>query len=481
VKSLASVGVAALLIATLARADDPTAQSPAPAKTPQSDGPDRRPERPIAERSAQIRAEFQAEQAASRQAAKKAEAPAAKGAVAAKRPIDLFADYARRMVDLAESSPHDPAARDALLWVLDPAGRDTGAYGDQFARAAALLVRHHGDDPEAVRVGLGLDNAVSPRRDALLLGFYAAAKGREAKGLARLALAQYLAKKAKAVVFARRVEGRPKRRVIGGGKIREFDRTDEEYADLLALRQCDPQALQAEAERLFEEVIADYGDVPHVTHRVRELEASLRAPVPVPNGKPLTAENRRRIEEVLARKRTLGEEAEARVDDMLNLADGKPAPEIEGVDVDGKPLRLSDYRGKVVMLVFWGSWCGPCMAQVPHERGLVERLKGQPFALLGVDCEENKDTARGVMARERMTWPNWFDGDVGTGPIARRYHIRGYPRVFVLDAKGVIRGRTGGSVGLDGTVDKLLAEMKGPTSGQGTSRPGSGKDVTPGP
>jgi peroxiredoxin len=161
-----------------------------------------------------------------------------------------------------------------------------------------------------------------------------------------------------------------------------------------------------------------------------------------------------------------------RLDDMLNLAVGKPAPEIEGVDVDGKPLRLSDYRGKIVMLVFWGSWCSPCMAQVPHERDLVERLKGQPFALLGVDCEENKDTARGVMARERMTWPNWFDCAVGTGPIAKRYHIRSYPSVFVLDARGVIRIRSISGVGLDDAVDKLLAGMKRPTSGQGTSRHG---------
>ena len=317
---------------------------------------------------------------------------------------------------------------------------------------------------------------MSPRRDALLLGFYAAAKGREAKGLARLALAQYLAKKAKAVVYARRALGRPKRRMVGRGDvIREFDLTDEEYADLLELRQCDPQAIQAEADRLFEEVITDYGDVPHVTQRARVLEALLKAPTPALNGKPLTVEQRRGIEERLARKTTLGQEAEARLDDMVNLAVGKPAPDIEGVDVDGKPLRLSDYRGKVVILVFWGSWCSPCMAQVPHERDLVERLKGQPFALLGVDCEDNKDTARGVMARERMTWPNWFDGAVGTGPIARRYHIRGYPRVFLLDASGVIRSRgiSISSAGLDDAVDKLLAEMKCPTSGQGTSRPGS--------
>ena len=123
------------------------------------------------------------------------------------------------------------------------------------------------------------------------------------------------------------------------------------------------------------------------------------------------------------------------------------------------------------MLVFWGSWCGPCMAQVPHERDLVERLKGQPFALLGVDCEENKDTARGVMARERMTWPNWFDGAVGTGPIAKRYHIRGYPTVFVLDAKGVIRARGLSSVGLDDTVDKLLERNEVADFGSGNFAP----------
>jgi hypothetical protein len=266
VKSLASVGLAAFLIATFARTGDPTARAAAAAKTPQSDDHDRRPERPIAERYAQIRAEFAAQLAAYRPGANKSENPRVQGAVAAERPIDLVADFARRMVALAESSPDDPATRDALLWVINqPSMPDTGAYGDQFTRAGALLVRHHGDDPEAVRVGLWLDKVVTPRRDALLLGFYAAAKGREAKGLARLALAQYLAK---LVVYARSVEGRPKRRMISRGNVREFDLPDEQYADHLELRQCDPQAIQAEAERLFKEVISEYGEVPHVTRRV---------------------------------------------------------------------------------------------------------------------------------------------------------------------------------------------------------------------
>jgi thiol-disulfide isomerase/thioredoxin len=479
VRPLALAGLAVLLVAPAARAGERTDFSAISAEAQEPDHQAARPGRPIADRYAQIRAEFEAQRVAYRQAASTAGNPPAKGDVAPKRPIDLVADFARQMVDLAESSPDDPAARDALLWVINKPGTDDsgGTYHDQFSRAASLLVRHHGDDPEAVRIGLRLDNVVTPRRDALLLGFYAAAKGREAKGLARMALAQYLARKAQAVAYARSVEGRPKRLFANAGKVvRESDLTDEQYANLLELRQCDPKTVQAESERLFEEVISQYGDVPYVTRRDREMEALLREPMPVlQNGERLTAEDRRRIEEVLARKRTLGQEAEARLDEMLNLAVGKPAPEIEGVDVDGKPLRLSDYKGKVVVLVFWGSWCGPCMAQVPHERDLVERFKGQPFALLGVDCEENKDTARGVMVRERMTWPNWFDGDVGTGPIVKRYHIRGYPSVFLLDARGVIRGRGAGA--LDGAaVNKLLGEIKRPISGQGTSRPGSERD-----
>ena len=147
---------------------------------------------------------------------------------------------------------------------------------------------------------------------------------------------------------------------------------------------------------------------------------------------------------------------------MQNLIAGKPAPEIDGVDFDGKPLKLSDYRGKVVVLVFWGTWCGPCMREVPHERALAERLKDKPFAVLGVNCDDDKQAAVNAIKSERMTWPNWHDGAPGEGPIAKRYHIRGYPSVFVIDGQGIIRQTQTYLLGdvLDKAIDDLLNAMK---------------------
>ena len=135
------------------------------------------------------------------------------------------------------------------------------------------------------------------------------------------------------------------------------------------------------------------------------------------------------------------------------------------MDFNGKSLKLSDYRGKVVVLVFWGSWCGPCMREVPQERELAERLKDQPFALLGVNCDGDKQTAIKAMASEHITWPNWHDGEPGEGPIIKRYHIQGYPTVIVLDAQGIIRQRSILGESLDKTVDQLLKEMHAKNAG----------------
>jgi hypothetical protein len=98
----------------------------------------------------------------------------------------------------------------------------------------------------------------------------------------------------------------------------------------------------------------------------------------------------------------------------------------------------------------------------PHERSLVKRLEGKPFALLGVNSDLDKDALKKVMEKEEITWRSWWNGKDGTrGPISTAWNVRGWPTIYVLDAKGVIRYKNVRGEGLDKAVDALLKEMGG--------------------
>ena len=111
-----------------------------------------------------------------------------------------------------------------------------------------------------------------------------------------------------------------------------------------------------------------------------------------------------------------------------------------------------------MVIAFWGSWCGPCLRQIPHERELAERHKDRPFAMLGVNTDADRAVARKVMEAQGVTWPNWHDGEPGAGPIAKLYHVRGYPTVYVIDALGKIRSKRSRGDELDQLVEKLVLE-----------------------
>ncbi len=136
---------------------------------------------------------------------------------------------------------------------------------------------------------------------------------------------------------------------------------------------------------------------------------------------------------------TIGAEAARQLVELRTLRVGLPAPEIADEDLDGARFKLSDYRGKVVLLVFWGTWCGPCMAAVPRERALVEKFQGRPFAIVGVNSDSNKDRARRAIAQEHMTWRSFWNGD--DNHISKAWNVKGWPTVYLIDHRGVIRQR----------------------------------------
>jgi hypothetical protein len=103
----------------------------------------------------------------------------------------------------------------------------------------------------------------------------------------------------------------------------------------------------------------------------------------------------------------------------------------------------------------------------PHERSLVKRLSGKPFALIGINSDSDRAALKKVLEKEGMTWRSFWDGGSTGGPIATRWNVHGWPTIYVLDGNGVIRYRDVREKELDEAVDRLLEELEAKTSNKG--------------
>ncbi len=144
--------------------------------------------------------------------------------------------------------------------------------------------------------------------------------------------------------------------------------------------------------------------------------------------------------------------ARPELQELRHLFIGRPAPETAGADLEGQLLRLSDYRGQVVVLVFW-SWQFP---EAGEFRKLREEMSGKPFALLGVNGDRDLERAKATAEEYKVNWPSFQDGR--DGPIAKRWNSRRWPDIWVLDRQGVIRYRDVRGNELRDAVTNLLGE-----------------------
>ncbi len=138
--------------------------------------------------------------------------------------------------------------------------------------------------------------------------------------------------------------------------------------------------------------------------------------------------------------------------ELRDLAIGKPAPEIEGHDLRGRPMRLSNYRGKVTVLVFGGS----VYPEAWEHRMLLEQMEGKPFALVGVIEADDPAQGNAYIEQNGITWPSFWDKR--SGPIITDWNVRSWPNIWVLDRQGVIRYRHVRGSELRQAVEALLRE-----------------------
>ena len=160
---------------------------------------------------------------------------------------------------------------------------------------------------------------------------------------------------------------------------------------------------------------------------------------------------------------------------------GQVAPEATGDDLDGKPLKLSDSRGTVTLLVFWSTDCVPCMGMVRHEVEMVERYAGRPFAIVGVNGDilaggnfvlhgrdgkpvDGTAKLKVLVQKNKITWRS-FRNAREEDTAFREWNVRSWPTAYLLDEAGVIRGKWKGTPPtkeLDDAVEKLVkaAEAK---------------------
>jgi peroxiredoxin len=144
---------------------------------------------------------------------------------------------------------------------------------------------------------------------------------------------------------------------------------------------------------------------------------------------------------------------------LTALSESLPAPDFTLEDMDKRKFSLKDYRGKVVLLNFWATWCPPCRREMPSLERLHQKFKGKDFVVLALNQMEDGDkvfTFTGDLGVE-LTFPIIFDKD---SSVSRAYGVQGLPTTYVVDKKGNVRFRAIGGREFDHPeVEKQILQL----------------------
>ncbi len=137
---------------------------------------------------------------------------------------------------------------------------------------------------------------------------------------------------------------------------------------------------------------------------------------------------------------------------------GRPAPGFVVWTLDGRETRLSDFKGKTVVLNVWATWCGYCRAEMPELESAYQQYRDQGLVVLGVNAQESEERVRQYVSQLGITFPILLDTN---GSVSHAYRIQGLPTTFFIDADGVIRGQMVGQLTKETLLKGIRAASKG--------------------
>jgi len=149
---------------------------------------------------------------------------------------------------------------------------------------------------------------------------------------------------------------------------------------------------------------------------------------------------------------------ESQITSIKAAADLKTKPlEMKFTAVDGREVDVSKLQGKVVLIDFWATWCGPCVAELPNVLKAYKELHPKGFEIVGISLDSDKAELEAFVKERGMEWPQYFDGKGWQNEISTKYGINSIPAMWLLNKKGMVVS-TNARDGLAEAVAKLLAE-----------------------
>jgi len=156
--------------------------------------------------------------------------------------------------------------------------------------------------------------------------------------------------------------------------------------------------------------------------------------------------------------------------DRIELARSRMAPPFAVTTLDGQRIAMDNLAGKVVLIDFWATWCGPCREALPHVREIARKFQGQPFVVLSVSMDDDAGKWKEFVAQNEMTWLQYRDGRF-TGPMAEMFGVNAIPATFSIDADGVLEDQHVGDANIEGKLKKMIARAIEMQNRQPAERP----------